>query len=460
MQTPLPLIAVKYSSTLVEAIFIILVIVLTLKVNVRLIQAVLFCIAETAIIGTVITILAHNKFQYMFILVYIIDVLLVVSILRLSWAKSIASIAISAIILMIGNLFAAMCFALYGIPLNTTLEDVRSYIIGSAIMFTVSFITIIVIHFMRLTAIMPEEIKRKRNMFSAMYIIITFFMIAINMSFVFYSPIGSANAWYSLFNFIIILVYFALGLYNTYRNNELEIKKQELEYQKLYSSTLNEILEGHRRIKHNFNNILHTINGYVISGKYEELKEYFDEVLKKDAENSKVSCISLSKIKNPALYGLLNAKVSTAIGKSLNFRIDISGEIGHIHAKVYELCEILGILLDNAIEAAEKSLPRKVNVRIYRDDEDMLSIVIENTFEGQVDVEKIFEKGYTTSGDSSRGLGLWMVRNSVNKSKNMLLNTSIDGESLRHHLVIRPEARTSRQVHNYLPAGNALEKDA
>ena len=114
----------------------------------------------------------------------------------------------------------------------------------------------------------------------------------------------------------------------------------------------------------------------------------------------------------------------------------MNSEIDKIPIKIYELCEILGILFDNAIEAADKSGQKSVRVRIEKDGKDAVSFSIENSFEGNVDIERIFEKGYTTSGDGSRGIGLWMVRNTVNKYKNMMLNTWIKGNTLCHNLIV------------------------
>lgn len=453
----LPFIVTKCCSVLAEALFLIAITLLILRVKITLTRAIIFCLIKVPLDIWLIMVLPHSEFQFTFILVVLADVILAIIVLGLQWAKSLAAIAIGAIAINIGSISAMVFFFMLGIPKEVTQSNVIYYMAGVIITFITSFIIALIIYFMRLTAIMPDEIKRKRNAFSAVYILITFLMMGMNMSFVFYGPPGTANAWYAAFNLVIIIIYFILGLYNTYRNNELEMKKQELEYQKLYSSTLNEILEGHRRIKHNFNNILHTINGYVLSGKWKELKEYFSEVLEEDAASSKRSHINLSKVKNPALFGLLNAKVSTAAVKSLDFQITVNSEIDKVSVRIYELCEILGILLDNAIEAAEKSAPKSVRVRIEKDEKDAVSFSIENSFEGDVDIERIFEKGYTTSGDSSRGIGLWMVRNTVNKYKNMMLNTWIKGNTLCHNLTVeQPYEKTNRQTYR-LPVDRKLQ---
>lgn len=448
MPTIPPFVVTKCCSILAEALFLIVITLLILRVKITLTRAIMFCLVKVPLSVWLIMVLPHSEFQFTFILVVLTDVIMTTVMIGLPLAKSLVVIAIGAIITNIGSILAMVFFLLLGISKEATQSNILYYIIGTIITYVTALIIVLTIYFMRLTAIMPDEIKRKRNAFLAVYILITFLMMGMNMSLVFYGPPGTTNVWYVVFNLVIIIIYFILGLYNTYRNNELEVKKQELEYQKLYSSTLNEILEGHRRIKHNFNNILHTINGYVLSRKWKELKEYFGEVLEEDAVSSKRSHINLSKVKNPALFGLLNAKASTAMGKLLDFQIQVNSEIDKIPIKIYELCEILGILFDNAIEAADKSGQKSVRVRIEKDGKDAVSFSIENSFEGNVDIERIFEKGYTTSGDGSRGIGLWMVRNTVNKYKNMMLNTWIKGNTLCHNLIVeQPYEKTNRQTY-------------
>lgn len=62
--------------------------------------------------------------------------------------------------------------------------------------------------------------------------------------------------------------------------------------------------------------------------------------------------------------------------------------------KIYEFTKILGILLDNAIEAAQECEKKVINVTIRKDFKvNRQLLVIENTYKDKnIDTEKIYER--------------------------------------------------------------------
>ena len=93
--------------------------------------------------------------------------------------------------------------------------------------------------------------------------------------------------------------------------------------------------------------------------------------------------------------------------------------------KIYEFARILGILLDNAIEASKDCDEKIINI-VFRDDlkNNRQLIIVENTYQNKdVDLEKIFEKGISGK-ENHTGLGLWEIRKIVKKNSNVNLYTS------------------------------------
>ena len=93
--------------------------------------------------------------------------------------------------------------------------------------------------------------------------------------------------------------------------------------------------------------------------------------------------------------------------------------------KIYEFARILGILLDNAIEASDECEEKIINLTFRNDlKNNRQLIIVENTYSNKdVDTEKIFEKG-VSGKENHTGLGLWEVRKIVKKNKNANLFTS------------------------------------
>lgn len=105
--------------------------------------------------------------------------------------------------------------------------------------------------------------------------------------------------------------------------------------------------------------------------------------------------------------------------------------------KIYEFARILGILLDNAIEASSESTEKIINLS-FRDDfrNSRQLITIENTYSNKdVNTDIIFEKGVSGKDDHT-GLGLWEVRKLIKKNNNINLFTTKDDKFFKQQLEI------------------------
>ena len=105
----------------------------------------------------------------------------------------------------------------------------------------------------------------------------------------------------------------------------------------------------------------------------------------------------------------------------MTFLLDLST----IKMKVYEFARLLGILLDNAIEASHECPEKIINIAFRNDVKNHRQLItIENTYQNkEVNLEKIFEKGISEK-ENHTGLGLWEVRKIIKKNPNTNLFTS------------------------------------
>ena len=86
---------------------------------------------------------------------------------------------------------------------------------------------------------------------------------------------------------------------------------------------------------------------------------------------------------------------------------------------------MVGILLDNAIEAARGVENSEVRMAFIHMDEVIL-LVVSNTFDKKIaiKVHEIYQEGFSTKGEN-RGLGLANLRQMTNDLHNVNLNTKI-----------------------------------
>ena len=230
----------------------------------------------------------------------------------------------------------------------------------------------------------------------------------------------------------VLLLYFILSIFSLIRTNNLELTKQNLEEQKMYNKTLSVLHDNIRGFKHDFYNMVQAIGGYLSTENIDGLKTYYKDLLTDCQINNTLSVLNPELINNPALYSLLCNKYYCADELDIKMEIEVMMDLSNLNIKMYELTRILGILFDNAIEAASQCENKIVNITFRKDTKKNIDlIIIKNTYTNKdVNIDRIFEKGFSTKAEidsaKNHGLGLWEVRKNLKKHKNLNLFTTKD----------------------------------
>lgn len=245
----------------------------------------------------------------------------------------------------------------------------------------------------------------------------------------------------TLLTVFVLLIYFFISIYSLSRTSKLEDTIQSLEEEKLYNKTLNILYDNIRGFKHDFGNIVQSIGGYISTNNMEGLKEYYNDLMKDCRKSNNLSILNPELLQNPAVYSLITSKYHKAEDVGISMEIEVFSNLANVNMKVYELTRVLGILLDNAIEASSKCKEKSINLTIRKDLKiDRQLIVISNTYTNKdVNIDRIFEKGYTSKKDydeKSHGLGLWEVRKVLKKNDNLNLFTTKTNDFFTQQLEI------------------------
>ena len=119
--------------------------------------------------------------------------------------------------------------------------------------------------------------------------------------------------------------------------------------------------------------------------------------------------------------------------------IDVLISCDKLKEKSYVISRMLGILLDNALEATNECEEKLINVQFIKEDKRNKNlIIIENTYKDKdIDTTKIFEKNYTTKKNKKNsGLGLWKVHDILKKDHSLDLFTTKDDNMFRQEIEI------------------------
>ena len=241
--------------------------------------------------------------------------------------------------------------------------------------------------------------------------------------------------------FILLCTYITVSVLKNIKletNNKIESAK--LEQQKKYILALEKNNNEIRKFKHDFNNIILGLDGYINNDDFnkEKLKKYFNSTIMTFNNNIELNDIVIAKlnsIKVNSLKSLITNKVLVAQNNNIDVDINIQSEIHDFYTDEMQLSRILGILLDNAIEASlELTDDKKIEMNIIQIDK-TTDIQISNTFNNTgTPIADFNKEGFSTKG-TNRGLGLSSAHEIANKL-NMLLNTEIDGNTFIQNLSI------------------------
>ena len=240
-----------------------------------------------------------------------------------------------------------------------------------------------------------------------------------------------------VYNFIICSVIVFTNVYillNKRKVSKIEEDKKCLEEK---NKNLLEVTDNMRCFKHDFNNIIQAIDGYIYLDDMKSLQVYFKSLLDECNHIKVVDSINCKIIENPAICGVLLNKYRIAEENNIEMNIDLLASLKELEEKSYVVSRMLGILLDNAIEATKECEEKLINFEVIKDFKNKkLVITIENTYENKdVDTCKIFEKNYTTKKGNT-GLGLWKIQDILRKDNSLELFTSKDDKMFKQKLEI------------------------
>lgn len=212
----------------------------------------------------------------------------------------------------------------------------------------------------------------------------------------------------------------------------------ELTITKLHNRTMTGMIDGVRTIKHDYNNIIQALNGYMSTKQYDKLQEHINGVLSECNIINTLSTIDPKVFNDPAIYGIVGAKFFIANEKDIPFELDITTNIAEIDFPKPDLSRILGIIIDNAIEATEKVNNKYIKIEMSYDKHKGADVIkVYNTFDtkANIDLSKIYDKGVSSKKVKS-GIGLWEVKKLIGKNPNSQVFATIEKDKFIQNIII------------------------
>ena len=238
----------------------------------------------------------------------------------------------------------------------------------------------------------------------------------------------------TLVTFVIMLVLVLIYIKSKNDNDRLQQRFNNL-YD--YSQDYEEWIVKEQLAMHENKNQLIVIRNMVKQNS--KAVDYINEIINEDYGLEDKWLGQLINVPSGGLKGLLYYKLITIEKNKLNFCVDISQNAKSKLKKIQkeqlkDISHIIGIYLDNAIEASIKSNKKMLSLEIYCIKK-KLNVVITNSFNGKIDITKLNSIGYTTKG-KGRGNGLYFVTKIKEKNNNIDTNTNIINDYFVQRIVV------------------------
>lgn len=206
---------------------------------------------------------------------YIIMIIFSHYIFKISLLKSSVSIMTSSLVFaLIGTLISNPLLTLMNIT-SVGIDTVPIYrLLYLFLMYTLVFAIIMIIknYNIRINFVDDIDKKTKRSIIGSFILSITTFIL---QSVIIFYYIDILPIIITFLSFVILLAYFCLSLYSLTRVMKLTLTTKKLESAEEYNNTLHILHDNVRGFKHDFDNIVTTIGGYIRTNDMEGLKSYY-----------------------------------------------------------------------------------------------------------------------------------------------------------------------------------------
>ncbi|MBJ6365792.1 GHKL domain-containing protein [Staphylococcus hominis] len=242
--------------------------------------------------------------------------------------------------------------------------------------------------------------------------------------------ISSLKIYGLIFIGIIIFFIALIIIISRYTLRELRYRRNMEEIETYYEYTLQieSINNEMRKFRHDYVNILTTMSEYIRENDMDGLKTYFNDNIVPMKDNLQMNSIKINgtdNLKVRAIKGLITTKILQAQEKNIPISIEVPELIDHIEMNTVDLSRIIGIIIDNAIEASEELEDALIRIAFINVETSVIFIVMNKCKEDMPKIHELFQDSFSTKGDN-RGLGLTTLKEITDTTENVLLDTTIE----------------------------------
>ena len=219
----------------------------------------------------------------------------------------------------------------------------------------------------------------------------------------------------------VLVVYLAQRV-DTVR--KMQAQQDIIAQQQLYEQDLEMIRREVRTFRHDYKNLLAGLSQQVKEGELEELRRTLAELdAGFDLRLGKkiLASTQIGNIQIPEVRSLFLSKLTVMRKKGVECCLEVLYPIVAVDMDVWDFTRCLGILIDNAVEAALDTQKPWVEIMLLAQD-GQIFFQISNSYANRIEPENMWNEGWSTRG-AGRGLGLFSYQRILERYPNATLFT-------------------------------------
>lgn len=221
-------------------------------------------------------------------------------------------------------------------------------------------------------------------------------------------------------------------------NNKLIIEyAQLLDYVKTYEE---EVVDKSKK-QHEYKNQLVIIDD-MLPKTNKKAKEYLKKVLNNVEDVTDNDwLVKLKNLPSGGIKGLVHFKIKKMIENKISVYVDVDKKLSkkdnwvNLEKNLEDISRILGVYLDNAIEAASKAKDKQIIIEFINKD-NCIEFSLSNSYEGNISFAELDREGYSTKG-KKRGVGLALVKDIIDNNNILSQSREINGKFYVQKLQIK-----------------------
>lgn len=244
---------------------------------------------------------------------------------------------------------------------------------------------------------------------------------------------------------VAMIIIFLVGLFSVY-NQKIKNTKIQHQYEKLleYMKQYEEQIEKQRILRHENKNQISSIKSLAVdSNASNKLLGYLNS-LSKDNKNpfNKEKYAKFQYFPANGIKALFYFKTDEAEEKGINASISISPRVANSYLsqltgnEFKDLGKIIGVYMDNAIEASENSEKKIIGIEAYLNNKNQTIIIISNSYSGKINEASLGNIQYSTKG-KDRGHGLLLVDRIIKRNSRFEVKTEITNKLYIQKMTIK-----------------------